>query len=424
MSMVFEFEEEIRGSAKIKIVGVGGGGCNAVNSMIELGLKGVEFIALNTDAQALKNSKADVKIQIGTETTKGLGAGANPEIGRLAMEESKDKLTNLLADANMVFIASGMGGGTGTGAAPVVANIASDLGALTVAVVTKPFKFEGAKRKKNADHGINVLKENVDTLIVVHNQRLIDSVAQATTMVDAFHEVDSVLHKAIRGTTDLITIEGEINLDFADVKTVMQGMGDAMMGVGEASGDHRSVEAIQSAIQSSLLENVDIKGASGILINFTGSKGMTLFEINDAMDVIYDAAGGDDANIIFGTVIDEEMDDTIRVTVIATGFNSGHTDNSNNLDNSFTNSNNSRINSNNERLENFNNRSNNSFKSNNIEEPAISRRAVEVDNNRNQERKAMSNVNSENKSLSSVLSAPAYDGVDYELPAFLRNNKD
>ena len=424
MSMVFEFEEEIRGSAKIKIVGVGGGGCNAVNSMIELGLKGVEFIALNTDAQALKNSKADVKIQIGTETTKGLGAGANPEIGRLAMEESKDKLTNLLADANMVFIASGMGGGTGTGAAPVVANIASDLGALTVAVVTKPFKFEGAKRKKNADNGINILKENVDTLIVVHNQRLIDSVAQATTMVDAFHEVDSVLHKAIRGTTDLITIEGEINLDFADVKTVMQGMGDAMMGVGEASGDHRSVEAIQSAIQSSLLENVDIKGASGILINFTGSKGMTLFEINDAMDVIYDAAGGDDANIIFGTVIDEELDDTIRVTVIATGFNSGHTDNSINLDNSFTNSNNSRINSNNERLENFNNRNNNNFKSNNIEEPSISRRVVEVDNNRNRERKSMSNLNTENKSLSSVTAAPAYDGVDYELPAFLRNNKD
>jgi len=427
MSMVFEFEEEKHEAAKIKIVGVGGGGCNAVNSMIELGLKGVQFIALNTDAQALKNSNADIKIQIGNETTRGLGAGADPEIGRLAMEESKDKIASLLADANMVFIASGMGGGTGTGAAPVVANIASDLGALTVAVVTKPFRFEGGRRKKNSELGIQRLKENVDTLIVVHNQRLIDSVAQATTMVDAFREVDLVLHKAIRGTTDLITIEGLINLDFNDVNAVMKGMGDAMMGVGEASGEHRCLAAVQSAIQSSLLENVDIKGANGILVNITGSKDMTLFEINDAMEVIYEAAGGDDANIIFGAVIDEDMTDSVRVTVIATGFdNSGKGKNV--LENSFANQQNNRkretVSMNSSSLSSDNGFDDNSDNRNSYmdthEEPAISRRNDREDFNA-ENRNSRGNRNT---STSSSPSSKAYDGVDYELPAFLRNNKD
>lgn len=321
-AMVFEFEEEIRGNARIKVVGVGGGGCNAINSMINFGLKGVEFIALNTDAQALEHSKADIKMQIGTETTKGLGAGANPEIGRKAMEESKEKITNLLSDADMVFIAAGMGGGTGTGAAPVVANIAHDIGALTVSVVTKPFRFEGGKRMKNALVGIDNLKEFVDTLIVIHNQRLLDTVGKGTTMVSAFKEVDEVLYKAVRGITDLITVRGVVNLDFSDVKTIMYGMGDAMMGVGEASGEHRCVEAAQSAIQSTLLENVDIKGAKGILVNICGGEDITLFEINDAMEVIYEAAGGEDANVIFGSVIDENLEDSVTVTVIATGFDS------------------------------------------------------------------------------------------------------
>ena len=321
-AMVFEFEEEIRGNARIKVVGVGGGGCNAINSMINFGLKGVEFIALNTDAQALEHSKADIKMQIGTETTKGLGAGANPEIGRKAMEESKEKITNLLSDADMVFIAAGMGGGTGTGAAPVVANIAHDIGALTVSVVTKPFRFEGGKRMKNALVGIDNLKEFVDTLIVIHNQRLLDTVGKGTTMVSAFKEVDEVLYKAVRGITDLITVRGVVNLDFSDVKTIMYGMGDAMMGVGEASGEHRCVEAAQSAIQSTLLENVDIKGAKGILVNICGGEDITLFEINDAMEVIYEAAGGEDANVIFGSVIDESLEDSVTVTVIATGFDS------------------------------------------------------------------------------------------------------
>jgi len=323
-AMVFEFEEEIRGNARIKVVGIGGGGCNAIDSMINFGLKGVEFIALNTDAQSLEHSKADIKIQIGTETTKGLGAGANPEIGRKAMEESKEKITNLLSDADMVFIAAGMGGGTGTGAAPVVANIAHDIGALTVSVVTKPFRFEGGRRMNNALAGIDNLKEFVDTLIVIHNQRLLDTVGKGTTMVSAFKEVDEVLYKAVRGITDLITVRGIVNLDFSDVKTVMYGMGDAMMGVGEASGEHRCVEAAQSAIQSTLLENVDIKGAKGILVNICGGEDITLFEISDAMDVIYEAAGGEDAdaNVIFGSVIDKSLEDSVTVTVIATGFDS------------------------------------------------------------------------------------------------------
>lgn len=385
--MVFEFEEEIRGNARIKVVGVGGGGCNAIDSMINFGLKGVEFIALNTDAQALEHSRADIKMQIGTETTKGLGAGADPEVGRRAMEESKEKITNLLSDADMVFIAAGMGGGTGTGAAPVVANIAHDIGALTVSVVTKPFRFEGGRRMKNALSGIDNLKEFVDTLIVIHNQRLLDTVGKATTMVSAFKEVDEVLYKAVRGITDLITVRGVVNLDFSDVKTIMYGMGDAMMGVGEASGEHRCVEAAQSAIQSTLLENVDIKGAKGILVNICGSEDMTLFEINDAMQVIYDAAGGEDANVIFGSVIDKELEDRVTVTVIATGFDSGQEP---------------------ENRANFMSGYKKQVREKVVSSEKIMKELEEVE---------VPTVIREKKSTD-------FSEIDYEIPAFLRNNKD
>jgi len=322
--MIFEFDNEIKGSAKIRVLGVGGGGCNALDSMIDMGLKGVEFIALNTDAQALQQSKANTKIQIGPNTTKGLGAGANPDIGRQAMEEDREKLVNLLTDSDMVFIAAGMGGGTGTGAAGVLAEITNELGILTVAIVTKPFKFEGPKRASNAEKGIQKLKENVDALIIIHNQRLAQSTADPNTSIKkAFLQVDEVLYKAVRGIADLITVKGLINLDFADIKTIMKGMGDAMMGVGEAEGEHACIEAAQSAIQSTLLENIDIKGAKGILVNICANEDLSLFEVDQAMELIYDAAGTTDANVIFGVVTDPDMRDKVRVTVIATGFDSG-----------------------------------------------------------------------------------------------------
>ncbi len=323
-AMVFEFDNEIKGSAKIKVIGVGGGGCNALDSMIDMGLKGVEFIALNTDAQALQQSKANTKIQIGSQTTKGLGAGADPEVGRLAMEEDREKLTNMLSDSDMVFIAAGMGGGTGTGAAGVLADITSGIGALTVAIVTKPFKFEGQKRMANADKGIQKLKEMVDALIIVHNQRLVQSTTDPnTSLKKAFVQVNEVLYKAVRGIADLITYRGNINLDFADIKTTMKGMGDAMMGVGESEGEHACIEAAQTAIQSALLENVDIKGAKGLLVNICASEELSLFEVEQAMDLIYQATGTTDVNVIFGVVTDNEMNDKVRVTVIATGFESG-----------------------------------------------------------------------------------------------------
>jgi cell division protein FtsZ len=320
-SMVFEFDNEIKGSAKIKVVGVGGGGCNAVDSMINMGLKGVEFIALNTDAQALQESQANTKIQIGSATTKGLGAGADPEVGRAAMEEDREKVTNLLQDADMVFIACGMGGGTGTGAAGVLAEICSKIGALTVAIVTKPFKFEGPRRMANAEKGIGKMKEFVDATIIVHNQRLTQASTDSnTSMIDAFLKVDEVLYKAVRGIADLITHRGNINLDFADIRTIMKGMGEAMMGVGEAEGDHACIEAAQTAIQSTLLENIDIKGAKGLLVNISASDSLSLFEVEQAMELIYNATGTSDVNVIFGVVTDKTMGDKVRVTVIATGF--------------------------------------------------------------------------------------------------------
>lgn len=305
--------------AVIKVVGVGGGGTNAVNRMIEEGIRGVEFVAINTDAQALAISDADIKVHIGTDLTRGLGAGANPEIGRKAADESRDDIQEALAGADMVFITAGEGGGTGTGAAPIVADIAmNDIGALTVAVVTKPFTFEGRKRKASAEEGIRTLADCVDTMIVIPNDKLLDIAEKKTTMLEAFATADGVLSQGTQGITDLITVPGIINLDFADVKTIMKQAGTAMMGIGTASGDNRAVDAAQQAISSRLLES-SIDGATRVLLSIAGSKDLGIQEINDAADLVANAVDPE-ANIIFGTVVDESLGDQVRITVIATGF--------------------------------------------------------------------------------------------------------
>ena len=306
--------------AVIKVVGVGGGGTNAVNRMIEEGIRGVEFVAINTDAQALAISDADIKVHIGTDLTRGLGAGANPEVGRKAADESRDDIAEALAGADMVFITAGEGGGTGTGAAPIVADIAmNDVGALTVAVVTKPFTFEGRKRKASAEEGIQTLSECVDTMIVIPNDKLLDIAEKKTTMLEAFAMADAVLSQGTQGITDLITVPGLINLDFADVCTIMKGAGTAMMGIGTASGDNRATDAAEEAISSRLLES-SIDGATRVLLSIAGNKDLGIQEINDAADLV--AKNVDpEANIIFGTVVDESLGDQVRVTVIATGFN-------------------------------------------------------------------------------------------------------
>src|SRR5438874_64650 len=306
-------------SAKIKVIGVGGGGGNAVNRMIQAGIKGVEFMVANTDVQAMRNSLAPVKLQIGAKLTKGLGAGANPEIGKQAALEDTDRILEALSGADMIFITTGMGGGTGTGAAPIIASLAAELGALTVAVVTKPFAFEGKRRRVQAEHGIRALRETVDTLITIPNERLLNFVERATSLGEAFKIADDILRQAGQGISDLITVPGEINLDFADVKTIMHGMGMALMGTGVSSGEHRAVEAAQRAISSPLLEEASIEGAKGVLINITGGPDMTLFEVHEAASIIQEAAD-EEANIIFGTVIDPKMKDEVKVTVIATGF--------------------------------------------------------------------------------------------------------
>ena len=311
--------------AVIKVVGVGGGGTNAVNRMIEEGIRGVEFVAINTDAQALAISDADIKVHIGTDLTRGLGAGANPEVGRKAADESRDDIAEALAgadilkDADMVFITCGEGGGTGTGAAPIVADIAmNEVGALTVAVVTKPFTFEGRKRKKSAEEGIKTLSDCVDTMIVIPNDKLLDIAEKKTTMLEAFAIADGVLSQGTQGITDLITVPGIINLDFADVKTIMKQAGTAMMGIGTSSGDTRAVDAAQQAISSPLLES-SIDGATRVLLSIAGSKDLGIQEISDAADVVANAVDPE-ANIIFGTVVDESLGDQVRITVIATGF--------------------------------------------------------------------------------------------------------
>lgn len=315
----FKFADDFVGYANIKVVGVGGGGGNAINRMIEAGLKGVEFIAINTDAQVLDHNCADKKVQVGCELTGGLGAGANPEVGKRAIEESRQEVAQEIGNPNMVFITAGMGGGTGTGASPLVAEIAKAAGALTVAIITKPFRFEGAQRMKRADQGLAELKAKVDTMITIPNERLLEIVDKKTTFSAAFATADEVLHQATKGISDLITIPGLINCDFADVRTVMLERGDALMGTGFGVGEEKAIDSAREAISSPLLENVSISGAKGVLINVTGGEDMTLFDVNAATSLVYEAAG-DDANIIFGAVIDPNMSDQMRVTVIATGF--------------------------------------------------------------------------------------------------------
>ncbi|MCH2535667.1 MAG: cell division protein FtsZ [Bdellovibrionales bacterium] len=317
--MMFELEENVSLGANIKVVGVGGGGNNAVQTMIEGGLQGVEFVVANTDKQALEANRAETKIQLGRELTKGLGAGANPEVGKRAAIESYNDIVETLDGADMVFVTAGMGGGTGTGGAPIVAKIARELGALTIGVVTRPFSFEGKKRKRHADQGIQELKENVDTLIVIPNQKLLSIAGERTPLIETFKKADQVLLHAVKGISDLINIRGLINLDFADIRTVMASQGMAIMGAGLAAGENRAVEAATEAISSPLLENIDISGATGIIINVTGGEDLTLWEVNEASTLITEAAH-EDAEIIFGAVIDPNMGDEVRVTVIATGF--------------------------------------------------------------------------------------------------------
>ncbi|WP_298705851.1 cell division protein FtsZ [uncultured Veillonella sp.] len=304
--------------ANIKVIGVGGGGSNAVNRMIDSGLQGVDFLVANTETQALESSKAEVKLQIGEKETKGLGAGGNPEVGEKAAEESREEIMKALQGADMVFVTAGMGGGTGTGAAPVVAECARELGALTVGVVTKPFTFEGKKRKGQAEGGVDMLTSKVDTIIVIPNDKLLQVVDKKTSLQDAFRTADDVLRQGIKGISDLITVNGLINLDFADVKSIMSNQGEALMGIGIGEGENRAVEAAKMAINSPLLET-SIEGAKGILLNITGSSDLALFEINEAAEIISEAADPE-ANIIFGSVIDENLGDRIQITVIATGF--------------------------------------------------------------------------------------------------------
>jgi len=315
---LLEFDIDMEQFAQIRVIGVGGGGNNAVNRMITAGLRGVEFIAINTDKQALFLSKANTKIQIGDKLTKGLGAGANPEIGEKAANESRDEIAQAIKGADMVFVTAGMGGGTGTGAAPVVAEIAKEMGILTVGVVTKPFMFEGRKRMQHAERGVETLKNTVDTLVTIPNDRLLQVAEKKTSIVDAFKIADDVLRQGVQGISDLIAVPGLVNLDFADVKTIMLDTGLAHMGIGRASGDNRAEEAARQAIQSPLLET-SIEGARGVLLNITGGADLGLFEVNTAAELVQKSADPD-ANIIFGAVIDENLKDEILITVIATGF--------------------------------------------------------------------------------------------------------
>lgn len=316
---MIEFDEMQQRGPRIKVIGVGGGGGNAVNNMIQHGIAGVEFIVANTDCQALDMSLAEVKLQLGQGCTKGLGAGAKPEVGANAAKESIDRIEELLLGADMVFIAAGMGGGTGTGAAPIIAEVAQRLGALTVGVVTKPFLFEGNRRRKAAEEGAESLKKAVDTLIVVPNNRLLQLAEAGTSMLDAFKMADQVLLNAVKGISDIITQQGIVNVDFADAISVMSDQGMALMGIGTGKGEKRAVEAAEKAISSPLLEDISVDGAMGILVNVTGGKSLTLHEVNDAIELITKAAH-EDANIIFGYVVDEKLEDEVTITVIATGF--------------------------------------------------------------------------------------------------------
>src|SRR3954468_1285914 len=315
---MWDLDMNIDQIARIKVIGVGGGGNNAVNRMIEDGIQGVEFIAVNTDAQALNLSKAEIKMQIGAQLTRGLGAGANPEVGRKAVEESRRQLEDVLKGADMVFVTAGMGGGTGTGAAPAIAEISRELGALTIGVVTRPFGFEGRKRAANAASGIDSMSQAVDTLIIIPNDRLLQIVDKKTPMLEAFREADNVLRQGVQGISDLIAVPGLINLDFADVKTIMTNQGTALMGIGVAKGPDRAVEAAKKAISSPLLET-SIDGAQGVLMNITGGSNLSLYEVQEAADIVSSAADKE-LNMIFGSIINEAYKDEIMITVIATGF--------------------------------------------------------------------------------------------------------
>ncbi|MBF0421641.1 MAG: cell division protein FtsZ [Magnetococcales bacterium] len=317
--MAIEFETKEPMEARIKVIGVGGGGGNAINNMIQSGLEGVEFIVANTDAQALARSMANIRIQIGENVTRGLGAGAKPEVGMRAAEESREQIQSVIGGSDMVFITAGMGGGTGTGAAPIIASIAKEMGILTVAVVTKPFGFEGKRRLRFAEEGLAELRRHVDTVITIPNQKLLAVVGKNTTILDAFRKADDVLQQAVRGITDLITVPGLINVDFADVRTIMDEMGQAMMGAAQGSGDTRALDAATNAISSPLLDDVSIHGARGVLINITGGYNLALQEVDEAATVVRDMAH-EDANIVFGAVLDDSMEDTVRVTVVATGI--------------------------------------------------------------------------------------------------------
>ncbi|MFL6277528.1 MAG: cell division protein FtsZ [Blastocatellia bacterium] len=317
--IIFDDSDQPVTGAKIKVIGVGGGGGNAINRMIEAGIEGVQFLVANTDLQALKSSRASIKIQIGEKLTRGLGAGGDPEIGRQSALEDTEKIIEALEGSDMVFITTGLGGGTGTGAAPILASLATELGALTVAVVTKPFRFEGRRRQRQAEQGLNELRECVDTVITIPNERLLNAVARGTPFLESFKLADDVLRQAVQGISDIITVPGLINVDFADVKTIMAGMGMALMGTGSAAGENRALEATQRAISSPLLEEASIEGAKGLLVNVTGGTDLTLFEVNEAMSIIHDSADPD-ANIIFGAVLDERLADEMKITVIATGF--------------------------------------------------------------------------------------------------------
>ena len=319
MIEIVEEEEGVPSGARIKVIGVGGGGGNAINTMISAGLTGVEFIAMNTDSQDLRRSLAPRRFQLGSQLTKGLGAGANPEVGREAALEDKDRIAELVVGADMVFVTAGMGGGTGTGAAPVIAQVAREVGALTVAVVTRPFFFEGKRRRRQAEEGIEALQQGVDTLITIPNQRLVAMSSERTSMKEAFRLADEVLLQAVKGVSDLINFQGMVNVDFADVRTIMGSKGVALMGVGSASGEHKTVEAAQRAISSPLLDDVSIVGATSVLINITGNSNLTMYEMHEASSLIQEEAH-EDAEVIWGWVVDDTMEDEARVTVIATGF--------------------------------------------------------------------------------------------------------
>ena len=315
---MFDYSLDIDQNARIKVIGVGGGGNNAVNRMIEDGIEGVEFIAVNTDAQALRHSNAGMIMQIGTGLTRGLGAGANPEVGRQAVAESQNEIRDALQGADMVFVTAGMGGGTGTGAAPAIAQIARELGILTIAIVTRPFSFEGRKRSKNAEMGIDAMRQAVDTLIIIPNDRLLGVVGKKTPMIEAFREADNVLRQGVQGISDLIAVPGLINLDFADVKTIMSNQGTALMGIGIAEGEGRAVEAVRQAISSPLLET-SISGAKGVLMNITGGSDLSLFEVQEAADIVA-SSSDEELNMIFGSIINENLKNKVIVTVVATGF--------------------------------------------------------------------------------------------------------